>query len=71
MQTDNRENQLTKDINRMIRTLNAKTLSKTRRRQVEEDIAYKQKKLQEQKKVEALRSDLYIHPRKVLLESRL
>ena len=33
MQTDNRENQLTKDINRMIRTLNAKTLSKTRRKQ--------------------------------------
>ena len=47
MQTDNRENQLTKDINRMIRTLNAKTLSKTRRRQEEEDIAYKQKKLQD------------------------
>ena len=47
MQTDNRENQLNKDINRMVRTLNAKTLSKTRRKQIEEDIAYKQKKLQD------------------------
>jgi len=47
MQTDNKENQLNKDINRMIRTLNAKTLSKNRRKQIEEDIAYKQKKLQD------------------------
>ena len=47
MQTDNKENQLNKDINRMVRTLNAKTLSKNRRKQIEEDIAYKQKKLQD------------------------
>ena len=33
MQTDNKENQLNKDINRMVRTLNAKTLSKNRRKQ--------------------------------------
>jgi len=43
----NKENQLNKDINRMVRTLNAKTLSKNRRKQIEEDIAYKQKKLQD------------------------
>ena len=47
MQTDNKENQLNKDINRMVRTLNAKTLPKNRRKQIEEDIAYKQKKLQD------------------------
>ena len=47
MQTDNKENQLNKDINRMVRTLNAKTLSKNRRKQIEENIAYKQKKLQD------------------------
>ena len=42
-----KESQLTKDIYRMIRTLSAKTLSETQRRSIEEDIAYKQKKLQE------------------------
>ena len=47
MQTDNKENQLNIYNNRMVLTLNAKTLSKNRRKQIEEDIAYKQKKLQD------------------------
>ena len=42
-----KESQLTKDIYRMIRTLSAKTLSETQRRSIEEDVAYKQKKLQD------------------------
>tara|TARA_R100001460_G_scaffold1291_1_gene5001 strand:+ start:838 stop:1062 length:225 start_codon:yes stop_codon:yes gene_type:complete len=42
-----KESQLTKDIYRMIRTLSAKTLSETQRKSIEEDVAYKQKKLQD------------------------
>ena len=44
---DNREKQLTKEIYRMIGSLKTKSLSKVQRKQLEEDIAYKQKKLQD------------------------
>ena len=44
---DNREKQLTKEIYRMIGSLKSKSLSKVERRQLEEDVAYKQKKLQD------------------------
>ena len=70
MQTDNRENQLTKDINRMIRTLNAKTLSKTRRRQVEEDIAYKQKSLQDHMGVKTFIRPMNSVERKAAIDKR-
>ena len=43
---DNREKQLTKEIYRMIGSLKTKSLSKVQRKQLEEDVAYKQKKLQ-------------------------
>ena len=70
MQTDNRENQLTKDINRMIRTLNAKTLSKTRRRQIEEDIAYKQKRLQDHMGVKTFIRPMNSVERKAAIDKR-
>ena len=70
MQTDNRENQLTKDINRMIRTLNAKTLSKNRRKQIEEDIAYKQKRLQDHMGVKTFIRPMNNIERKAAAEKR-
>jgi hypothetical protein len=46
---DNREKQLTKEIYRMIGSLKTKSLSKVQRKQLEEDVAYKQKKLNRSK----------------------
>jgi len=70
MQTDNRENQITKDIYRMIRTLSAKALSKTKRRQIEEDIAYKQKKLQDHQGVKTFIRPMNGMERKAAIDKR-
>ena len=65
-----KESQLTKDIYRMIRTLSAKTLSKTQRRSIEEDVAYKQKKLQDHMGVKTFIRPMNNMERKAAAEKR-
>tara|TARA_R100000700_G_C3131077_1_gene116293 strand:+ start:357 stop:587 length:231 start_codon:yes stop_codon:yes gene_type:complete len=67
---DKKESQLTKDIYRMIRTLSAKTLSKTQRRSIEEDVAYKQKKLQDHMGVKTFIRPMNNMERKAAAEKR-
>ena len=67
---DNREKQLTKDIYRMIKTLSAKTLSKTQRKSIEEDVAYKQKKLQDRMGVKTFIRPMNNMERKAAAEKR-
>ena len=65
-----KESQLTKDIYRMIRTLSAKTLSKTQRKSIEEDVAYKQKKLQDRMGVKTFIRPMNNMERKAAAEKR-
>ena len=65
-----KESQLTKDIYRMIRTLSAKTLSKTQRKNIEEDVAYKQKKLQDHMGVKTFIRPMNNMERKAAAEKR-
>ena len=65
-----KESQLTKDIYRMIRTLSAKTLSETQRRSIEEDVAYKQKKLQDHMGVKTFIRPMNSMERKAAAEKR-
>ena len=65
-----KESQLTKDIYRMIRTLSAKTLSKTQRKSIEEDVAYKQKKLQDHMGVKTFIRPMNNMERKAAAEKR-
>ena len=65
-----KESQLTKDIYRMIRTLSAKTLSETQRRSIEEDVAYKQKKLQDRMGVKTFIRPMNNMERKAAAEKR-
>ena len=65
-----KESQLTKDIYRMIRTLSAKTLSETQRRSIEEDVAYKQKKLQDHLGVKTFIRPMNNMERKAAAEKR-
>jgi len=65
-----KESQLTKDIYRMIRTLSAKTLSKTQRKSIEEDVAYKQKKLQDHLGVKTFIRPMNNMERKAAAEKR-
>ena len=65
-----KESQLTKDIYRMIRTLSAKTLSETQRKSIEEDVAYKQKKLQDHMGVKTFIRPMNNMERKAAAEKR-
>ena len=65
-----KESQLTKDIYRMIRTLSAKTLSETQRKSIEQDIAYKQKKLQDHMGVKTFIRPMNNMERKAAAEKR-
>ncbi len=65
-----KESQLTKDIYRMIRTLSAKTLSENQRRSIEEDVAYKQKKLQDHMGVKTFIRPMNSMERKAASEKR-
>ena len=65
-----KESQLTKDIYRMIRTLSAKTLSETQRKSIEEDVAYKQKKLQDHLGVKTFIRPMNNMERKAAAEKR-
>ena len=65
-----KESQLTKDIYRMIRTLSAKTLSETQRKSIEQDIAYKQKKLQDHMGVKTFIRPMNSVERKAAIDKR-
>ena len=65
-----KESQLTKDIYRMIRTLSAKTRSKTQRKSIEQDIAYKQKQLQDHMGVKTFIRPMNNMERKAAAEKR-
>ena len=67
---DNREKQLTKEIYRMIGSLKKMVSNKDKRRQVEEDIAYKQKELQDHIGVKAFIRPMNSMERKAAKEKR-
>ena len=67
---DNREKQLTKEIYRMIGSLKTKSLSKVQRKQLEEDVAYKQKKLQDHMGVKTFIRPMNNMERKAAAEKR-
>ena len=67
---DIREKQLTKEIYRMIGSLKTKSLSKVQRKQLEEDVAYKQKKLQDHMGVKTFIRPMNSVERKAAIDKR-